>query len=215
MCMQRITDFLVSYPLIGAFFENIDKNFFTPKFDTYEHLTFFNNPEAFKWLVFGIYFGIVIASIVMYYNKTVLGGFIRKLDADGCLSDETAKSVEELGYAKNIFVKLSLKFGNTLRRVVSYTAISAEDGTRVGGNLQEKGLKGKYLNFEITKFYIPENKRDTAIQRFDSKGSRWINIVAVAVLGIFVVMIAFKIAPFFVGLAEDALNSFSPDSNII
>lgn len=215
MYMQRITDLLVSAPLIQAFFDSIDRNFFTPKFDTYEHMSFFNNPAAFKWLVLGIYFGLVLASAVIYYNKTVLGGFIRKLNATGCLSDETAKSVYELGYAKNIFVKLSLKFGNTLRRVVSYTAISAENGTRVGGNLKEKGGKGRHLDLENIKFYLPETKRDIALRRFDSKGSRWLNIIAVAVIGIVVVVLVFKFAPFFVGLAEDALGSFTPEPDMI
>ena len=211
--MQRTADFLVSSPLINAFFDNIDKNFFTPKFDTYEYMTFFNNPDSFKWLVLGIYFGLVIASVVMFFNKTVLGGFIRTLDKNGCLSDEKALALDELGYAKNIFIKLSLKYGNTLRRVVSYTAIDADNSTRVGGNLKESGIAGSRLDFDRVKFYLPSEKRDAAVQRFDGKGSRWINILAVTVIGIIVVVIIFKLAPFLVGLAENTLAGFSADAS--
>lgn len=211
--MQRFTDFSISYPLIKAFFDRIDRDFFTPEFSTYEYMTFFNRPDAFKWLVLGIYFGLVIASVVMFYNKTVLGGFVRALDKSGCSSDETAMSVDALGFGKNFFVKLSLKFGNTLRRVVSYTAISAEDGTRVGGNLQETGIKGRFLDLEAVKFYLPESKRDAAVRRFDVKGSKWINIVATAVIGIIVVVLVFKLAPYFVGMVENAFAGFAADAN--
>ena len=55
----------------------------------------------------------------MFYNKNVLGGFVRNLDANGCLSPETAKTINELGVSRrNFFVRISLKHGYTLKNTV-------------------------------------------------------------------------------------------------
>ena len=91
---------------VATFFDTIDRTFFTPNFGTYEKLKYFNDPMAFKLTVIGIYIGVIIASLCMYYNRHVLGALVRKLDADGCDSPENAKTLEALGFGKNIFVKI-------------------------------------------------------------------------------------------------------------
>ena len=112
---------------LATFFDTIDRTFFTPNFRTYENLTFFNDPTMFKLIIFGLYFGIIAAALFMFYTKRVLGAFVRALDQNGALSKENAKTLAELGFEKNIFVKLALVTGYTLRRVVHFVPAPAEE----------------------------------------------------------------------------------------
>ena len=209
-------------PSLATFFDTIDRNFFTPDFSTYEHMTFFNSPYSFKYLVIGIYFGLVIASLCMYYNKHVLGGFVRKLDDMGALSEDNAKTLSELDYTKNFFVKLSLVRGNTLRNVVRWThkhlenvegdsdtdEKSAKNASRMGG-YDEK------CDLNTDRFYLIPEKRDVTIQRFRTKGSGWLSVLLVVIVGLVGMVLIFKIAPTIVGLLDNALDSFSTEPDVL
>ena len=192
----------------ATFLDTIDNMFFTPDFKTYEHLTFFNDSGAFKLLVFGLYFGLVLASLCMFYNKHFLGGFVRTLDKNGCLSPESAMTLEELSYGKNFLIKLSLLHGYSLRRVVGHVAKDAENSTRVGGY-------SKKIDFNGDKFYLPVEKRDTAVTRFNEKGSGWVSVLLTALIGIVVVVIVFQIAPFIVELIDNSLSGFTPENDVL
>ena len=88
---------------VATFLDTIDRTFFTPKFETYEKLTYFNDPTVFKWSVIGIYIGVIVISLYMYYNRHVLGALVRHLDAEGCDSPETAKRLR-LSASEKIFL---------------------------------------------------------------------------------------------------------------
>jgi len=196
----------------GNFFETIDKVFFTPEFGKYEHLGFLGNSESFKWAILALYFGLVIASFVAYYNRCVLGKAVRALDAAGCTSPETAKTLAELGIDKNIFIKLSLRKGGMLASLVRRVVIiDDENDARVGGNTK-KSKKDK-VNFENDMFYIEPERRDSLVQRFSVKGSGVLSVVLVAALGLVAVVVIFKVAPFAFGLLDSALGGFSQNGN--
>ena len=201
---------------LATFFDTIDRTFFTPKFGTYEHLTFFNNPTMFKILVLGIYIGVLVASVSMFYNKRVPGGFVRKLDSEKAYSPESAKTLDELGFLKNPFIRASLKSGYSLRRVISYVPVKrSEDDSRKGGNLIEAAYAREKLDLKEDKFYLPEEKRDLTIQRFRTKGSGILSVILVAVLGIIAVVLIFKIAPVIVNLLEAVAAGFSNEPDVL
>ena len=204
---------IFAYLSFATFWDTLERLFFTPDFKTYEHLTFFNSPNAFKLLVLGMYFGVVIASLCMLYNKKYIGGFIRKLDASACLSPEGAKTLEELGYSKAWLIKHSLERGSLLKNIVKRAEDenekSAENSTRVGG------YSKKRIDFETARFYLPAEKRDVVIGRFDEKGTNWLSVILTAVIGIIVVVLIFKIAPFIVGLIDSSLSGFTNEPDVL
>ena len=71
---------------------------------------------SFRILIIGITIGLVIASAMSVYNKRHIGSFIRTLISEGCLGADKAKTLEELGYIKNIGVRSAIKSGGTLSR---------------------------------------------------------------------------------------------------
>lgn len=188
---------------VARFFRRIDDILFTPDFEHYEHLTFFNDPNTFKWLVLGLYFGIIVASLIMFYNKNVLGSFVRRLDAAGCTSRENAKTVGELGCGKNIFYRISLRTGYSLRNVV----------VSVNGTNDTDGVKK--VPYTQNRYYIPEEKKETVLRRFNAKGSGWLSVLLIAAIGLVLVILLFLIAPFIVGMIESTINGFSSGTEVI
>ena len=193
-----------------SFFEKIDETLFTPNFDTYEHLTFLNDPLTFKWLILGVYFGLVIASLVMFYNKNVLGELIRRLDEVGALGAESAKTLDELGFSKNIFIKLSLKRGNTLRKLVAIAPAEGEACER-DLTLFLASVEGIKYSVDTERFYLPQSKRDVAVGRFRRKGSGWLSVVLMAVVGLAVVIAIMKLAPSVAGIIEALIDGMSAE----
>ena len=197
---------------VATFFDTIDRTFFTPNFETYEKLRYFNDPTAFKLTVIGIYIGIIIASLCMYYNRHVLGALVRRLDAEGCESPETAKTLEALGFGKNIFIKISLMIGGALRRVVAF---SPTDPTRVGGIIAYASLNKERYRIKEDPIYLPKEKRDSAITRFRTKGSGWLSLVLTVVIGLVAVVAIMKLAPYIVGMIDSMLVGFDGSSDVV
>ena len=193
-----------------SFFEKIDETLFTPNFDTYEHLTFLNDPLTFKWLILGVYFGLVIASFVMFYNKNVLGALIRRLDEVGALGAESAKTLDELGFSKNIFIKLSLKRGNTLRKLVAIAPAEGEACER-DLTLFLASVEGIKYSVDTERFYLPQSKRDVAVGRFRRKGSGWLSVVLMTVVGLAAVIAIMKLAPDVAGIIEALIDGMSAE----
>ncbi len=191
---------------IAAFFQKLNETLFTPQFDTYEHLTFLNDPDGFKWLILGLYFGLVAASLFMFYNKNVLGSLIRKLDGAEAYDRVSAKTLAELGCEKNFFCKMSLRCGNSVRKVVS-VAPTEDEELPDDVTLLAASAFGRRTSTLTDRFYLPQSKRDAAITRFDPKGSGWLSVLLMAVIGLLLVIVIFKLAPFIAGLIEQAIAS--------
>ncbi len=197
---------------VATFLDTIDRTFFTPNFETYEKLTYFNDPKGFKLTVIGIYIGIIIASLCMYYNRHVLGALVRRLDAEGCDSPETAKTLDALGFGKNIFIKISLAIGGTLRRVVAFAPI---DPTRIGGIIAYASLNKERYRIKDDPIYLPAEKHDSALNRFRTKGSGWLSVLLTVVLGLVAVILIMKLAPYVVGLIDGMLAGSESTPNVV
>ncbi len=191
---------------IAAFFQKLNETLFTPQFDTYEHLTFLNNPDGFKWIIFGLYFGLVAASLFMFYNKNVLGELVRRLDIAGAHDRDSAKTLSELGLEKNIFCKISLKRGNSIRKAVCIAPAEDEELPEDISVLRA-AAQGRKCSPLTDRFYIPAEKCDTIVDRFNPKGSGWLSVLLMIILGIVLVIAIFKFAPFIAGLIEQAIAS--------
>ncbi len=187
---------------IADFFKSVNKNFFTPSFGTYEHLGFLGSATTFKWAILALYFGLVIAAAVTYYNRCILGKAVRALDAADCSSPERAMTLAELGLDKNIFVKMSLRRKNgTLARTLCHVVFTDGDA-EAGGQTAEH----RKIDFGSDGFYLAPEKRDSAVQRFAAKGSGILSIVLVAVIGLVAVVLIFKGAPVIFSLLDAAID---------
>ena len=140
-------------------------------------------------VVLGLFIGSIIACIVIMYNRNLLGTVVRKMLSLDISQRENAKTIEELGYKKNIFIRSFFRDSESLRRVVK--CVEEEDfyaeQEKAKASVDEARASNKKLpkykeqiyraDVDNDHFYIPENLRDIAERRFNKKGSGWISMI--------------------------------------
>ena len=163
-------------------------------------------------IVLGIYIGSVIACIIVTYNRQLLGIAVRKMISMEIFTRESAKTVGELGYKKNFFIRSFFRDNESFRRVVK--CVEEEDyyaeQEKEREELEAAREKNKKLpkhkttiyraDLDNDRFYIPEEMRSLAEKRFNKKGSTWISMIfAILALTVIFVVILFFL-PWFFGL---------------
>ena len=148
--------------------------------------------SALELAIWGMYFGIVLASLLALYEKRVVGKFVRTILQKEALSPESALSLADLGYGKNPFIKRSLR-GKTALSTIVY--MPGEDpGLPEDPDADEElhplpAIRSKAaLTGENAKFYIPSPMRHRAAVRFEQHGTHVMGVV-VAIIVFFAVAV--------------------------
>lgn len=192
---------------------NVDQNYENLGLDT-------GTIRSVGLIVLGIFIGVVIACIAMAYNKQVLGGFVRKLLSESCRSAEGAKTLSELGYSKNVFIRSAVQRNVNLRRVLAcveednfYSEQNAER-EEYEKKREENPTLPKYREREYLvdpardHFYIPEDKCEMAEHKFDAKGSSWISTIIWIVVLLVAFFILLNFLPDILNTLDDFVGSF-------
>ena len=150
-------------------------------------------------VVFGIYIGAIIACIVMFYNRQVVGSAVRRMLNDKIHSREKAITLSELGYKKNFLIRSMFRDSNSLRRVVKCVEeedfYAEQNRSRIEyDKKREQGEKLPKFHEEIYRvdidndhFYIPDELELTATTKFQKKGSTWLSMI----ISIIILTVAF------------------------
>jgi len=144
---------------------------------------------TFVYIVEMMIVGFVIASGYIYYNKILLGSFVRTLLSEGCLSMQSAKTLSELGFMKNPFVRFSLRPSTSLCRIVSSADESFySEGKRTGGKKEKR-------DFSTLRFYISEEKYSKAEKLYEDSGVTALAVLATAIVFLIVAVICYYMIP--------------------
>lgn len=178
-----------------ALWKDISERWFSMDLNNYENLGIGSRQGllSVRGMVLAMFAGLIVAAVVMMFDKKKLGGAVRAIIAIGALSPETAKTVVELGYMKSPAVKSSLKKG-ILSRVVHCVerdeyeqAYEAHREAYVAEHGSERGLASLppfQIDWENHHFYIPDEEHYKAEVRFDSKGANWFSLVIVIIVAV-------------------------------
>ncbi len=138
---------------------------------------------SLELIVWSLFAGFIIAALMAIYNKRLIGGFVKQILREECLSPETAKTVTELGYGTDWFIKNALRTDTVLRRFVvridkekpeGEDSETAESPENAGKNKKApRSPKHDVIDFETAKFYIPEELKYRADVRYASKGTNF------------------------------------------
>ena len=154
----------------------------------------------FIFIIEAMIVGFVIASGYIYYNKTLLGSLVRRLLSEGCLNMQSAKTLSELGFAKNPFIKLSLRPGTSLCSIVSCADASFyEIGKRSGGKKEKK-------DFSAFRFYVSEEKYSKAERMYEDSGVTALAVLATAIIFLIVAVICYFTLPDLFDFAKATFN---------
>ena len=207
------------------------KDFFNPTLSGYDNFNFGSgNIVNIHVIVFGIFIGVMAASIYAIYTKQVLGKFVRALLSEEATSPESAKTLRELGFSKNYAIIQGLK-GYTLGRVVSCIEKDEyiESTNRMRASHEESRAEAKKQGKRIPAFrepkfdkkvsecryYIAEKNKYTAQMRFNPNGSGYGTFFFVLMVSLMCIVIIYALLPQILAFADAAISDFTVKGNTL
>lgn len=199
-----MTRFLIAgaFTSVNDIWSYIVDNFFSTEMPYYENFTVQSNAlVSIRWIIIGITVGIIIASISTVYNKRYLGDFIRLLIYRDCLDASRAQTLAELECDRSVGVRSAIKTGGHLQRWVRcaeedqfYASVEQQRTEHEELHKDEKyPPKFRDLTFKrdckTMHFYIPEDLKDSAEVKFNTKGANWLGVITVSVISIAVCLL--------------------------
>ena len=205
-----MTRFLIAGAFTSAndLWSYIVDNFFSTEMPYYENFNVQSNALfSMRGLIVGITIGIIFASISTVYNKRYLGDFIRLLIYRDCLDSSRARTLAELECDRSAGVRSAIKAGGCLSRWVRCAEedqfYAEQEQQRIDHEELHKDEKHPPKFRELTfkrdcdtmHFYIPEELKNSAEVKFDSKGANWPGVLIVSGIAITVCLLSCYFLP--------------------
>lgn len=159
-------------------------------------LDLFSRANSTQIVVWAMFIGIVIGACSLYYNKRVIGSFVRALLQNGAADPSNARTLDELGFGNNYFVKNALRGGSVLRKMVW----EADDNftTDEKGNIFS--ARTKKMDINTARFYIDESNRVKADLRYSTTGTDIITLLIGVVVFVVVAYALLLFIPYIIKL---------------
>ncbi len=204
----------------------LEGKYFSVDLGRYEHINMGSGTLInLRNVILGICAGIIIASIVSAYDKNMLGKFVRKIIKDECLWPEKAKTLAELGFENNYFVRTSLKqhhgiLGKVVK-CVEREAHEAETKAMLEQYIEKTGSENGFIenkfeqNLNECHFYIPDEEHYAADIRFDNKGSGWRAFLLVIIITVIIAILVCFLLPDMIQLVDNMIDILQGDDHIL
>lgn len=215
---ERISDWYQT-SLIGELLSYVWDTYFTVHFNPYENFVFGESAgERARAIIFAVCAGLFFAAVLALYIRNGTGKFVRALIEQGCFDEKTAKTLSELGFFHDSTVRGELAYGANLRRVVRcvekeahlarLAAQQSEDGE---GQTSAEGVNENFrLDFVTAHFYLPEELRYHAENRFRKQKKPVLFLLATAVFCVILAMLLCYFIPDLIQLADNIISFASP-----
>ena len=211
--------------LIEELWNYFDDKYFSTDMTQYENLNLGTGSlVTMRNIVLGLFIGIIIAAAMACFDKNVLGDFVRKIVYEECFSPETAKTLYELGYARNTAVRSNLKRGTKLGRIVRSVERDAYERDTAAARAayiekhgSDKGFSSPAFKLDVSTahFYIPDEEHYRAEIRFEKGGSGWRAFLLVLVVSVIGVALVIFLLPDMLQLVDNFIGIFNDKNNVI
>ena len=207
--------------------ESLDR-FFNPDLSGYTNFSFGSSLVSAHAIIWGLYIGMLLASVRMIYIKTCHGKLVRGLLTKEALYPDRAMTLAELGLEKYLPVLLGLR-GTALKKVIRSTEYDeyitavkkdyAEYETKREEAKQNGGKKPILFNRRFDKkptechYYIPEENKYAVEMRYNQNGSGYGTFFFVMFVGFICVLIIYALLPGILTLTDGVLNNFTVKGN--
>ncbi|MCL2771841.1 MAG: hypothetical protein FWD71_00705 [Oscillospiraceae bacterium] len=131
---------------------------------------------SLDYILQGIFAGVIVAVLVVGYNKLVIGRFVKALIKAEAVHPAFAKTFEDLKIRKNIFISFALRNRGTLRKIVlerKDNVLDVDSDGQIIGNTHNN-IAGAY--------YIPEDKLYRAGRMYGGKDVDVLMLAAVIIV---------------------------------
>ncbi len=183
------------------------KRYFDPDLPYFYHLSNRTDAKNIVLIIAAVIFGILAAGTVYVYQRRVLGAIPRAVTAGGAISEETARTLPELGVKVGGVCKLVLRSRTgALRKYIRFIG----EGELTYGDFA-KGAKraNSAIDLESTPCYIPEDKLEECNRRFAvEKSGSWGTVVWFWIGGIVLFFLLCRFLPAVLGIVDRLAGIF-------
>lgn len=164
--------------------------------------------EVIVWCLCG---GLILGALGSYFTRRDASLFIHKLIQDEIHTPDRAITLEEAGLSANLPLRLSLRTGKPLRRLL--TCVNEEDFPKKKCGFISRFFTGKQeivqTDFKTARFYLPEEMKYRAETRYNVKNVTPLDLLLSVVILIAAGFVAIYAAPKLMDLLGGFLSSFS------
>ncbi|MBP3667088.1 MAG: hypothetical protein J6K29_08560 [Clostridia bacterium] len=211
--------------LFEELWEYLEGKYFSVDVGRYEHISIGSGSlVTLQKIILGIAIGLIVAAGMVCYDKNRLGAFVRKIVKEQALWPDKAKTLAELGFARNGGVKASLKSPNKLGKIIRCVEKEAYD-RQVGiaqeayiaehGNDEGFFMPSYRLNFETDHFYIPDEEHYRADIRYDNQGSGWRSFILVCMVALVGAALVCFLLPDMLQLVDNMIGILSENDKYL
>ena len=188
----------------GELISYFKETYFTVQFGAYDNFSVTERTaEMVNTIIPALIWGIIIAAIATFYSRRIVGSFVRTLCGKEAFSPQRGVTLFDVGLFRSTVVRHELSKSAFLRKVV----FCREEQTF----LLEKGKDATYkIDFTRDHFYIPEDLKDRAEIRYNTKGSTWLHVVLTVVLAPLVVGLLCRFMPDLLQAIDSLITFFAP-----
>ena len=152
--------------------------------DFIDKLDFFRTDSdamvSIQFIIMALAFGLIIAFIAVYYQRRVIGSFVRAIRSAEAIDEESAKTLAELGQENNVSAIAKLKKSASLRNLVTICDMKTE-------------TNGKIIIDDSTRVYISKEKEERSRKQFGDNEDSLIPIILGSLALLVVVVLSFFI----------------------
>lgn len=189
---------------LGELITYFKETYFSIRFGAYDNFAISEQSASIiNKMIPAFILGIIIAAIATVYCRRIVGDFVRTLIKKEALSPNAGVTLMETGAFRSTVVRRELCRGALLRKVVFCREEQAFLSEK------EKGADYK-IDFTKDHFYIPEELKYRAENRFRQKGSSWLSVVLTVVLVPVVVGLICRFMPNILQLADSLITVLAP-----
>lgn len=188
----------------GELISYFHQTYFSIRFGAYDNFSINEQTASIiNKIIPALIWGIILASVATFYCRRVVGAFVRTLIKKEALSPEAGVTLFDTGAFRSTVLRRELCRGAFLRKVVLCREEQAF--------LAEKGKDATYkIDFTKDHFYIPEDLKYRAENRFNSKGSGWQSVVLTVVLVPLVVGLICRFMPTILQFVDGVISFLAP-----
>ena len=189
---------------LGELITYFKETYFSIRFGAYDNFSITEQSASIiNKMIPALILGIIIAAVATVYCRRIVGDFVRTLIKKEALSPDAGVTLMETGAFRSTVVRRELCRGALLRKVVFCREEQAF--------WSEKGKDETYkIDFTKDHFYIPEDLKYRAENRFSQKGSSWLSVVLTVILVPIVVGLLCRFMPNILQLADSLITILAP-----
>ena len=164
--------------------------------------------EVIVWCLCG---GLILGALGSYFTRRDASILIHKLIEGEYFTPDRAITLEELGLAANLPLRLSLRTGKPLRRLL--TCVNEEEFPKKKCSFARRFFTGEregvQTDLKTARFYLPEEVKYRAETRYNVKNVTPLDLLLSVVILLAAGFVAIYAAPKLVDLLGGFLSSFA------